>query len=296
MKDVVIVIITYNSAACIATLLDSIAANTPGLDRHVVVVDNGSTDGTLGVLAGRDDIQVIQETNRGYAAGFNRGVAQAPPARSYLLLNPDLVVVSNLGPLLAALTGRAGIAAPRVVDSGGELVASLRRDPTILRAIGLNRTGIAAVSEYVAAGPVYDAPAVADWALGAALAISSECLADVGAWDESYFLYSEETDFCLRARDRGWSTVYEPRSLVRHDEGGSGRSDLTHQMQILNRVRLYRRRHGRAASTAYWLATIASEISWWLRGHRQSRTAVRALLNPAVRPPQLPRDPSLIPS
>ncbi len=86
-----------------------------------------------------------------------------------------------------------------------------------------------------------------DWALGAVLAVARECHEDVGGWDDSFFLYSEETDFCLRRADRGWSTQFVPGSVVTHIGGGSGRSDRTHVMQIVNRVRLYARRHGRAA-------------------------------------------------
>jgi len=128
---------------------------------------------------------------------------------------------------------------------------------------------------------------VVDWALGAVLAMSRTCYDTLGGWDQSYFLYSEETDVCLRARDAGLLTIYEPRSVAVHIGGASGRGSRTHAMQIVNRVRLHRRRHGVVASWCYFWLTLASELSWLARGHRASGAAIWALLRPARRPPEL---------
>ena len=121
------------------------------------------------------------------------------------------------------------------------------------------------------------------------------CNDALGGWDESFFLYSEETDYCLRARDAGWLTRYVPEATATHIGGQSGQSPRIHSMQILNRVRLYSRRHGPVASVAYWLLSIASELSWVLRGHRDSITAVRALLLPRSRPAELGVSDRLVP-
>jgi GT2 family glycosyltransferase len=126
-----------------------------------------------------------------------------------------------------------------------------------------------------------------DWALGAVLLMSRSCFDAVGGWDESFFLYSEETDLSLRARALGLLTRYEPRSVAVHIGGASGRNNSTHAMQIINRVRLYRRRNGPIASWCYYWLTIASEFSWAMRGHRQSRFAIAALLRPSLRPAEL---------
>jgi N-acetylglucosaminyl-diphospho-decaprenol L-rhamnosyltransferase len=134
-----------------------------------------------------------------------------------------------------------------------------------------------------------------DWALGAVMVVSRTCLDALGGWDASYFLYSEETDFCLRARDFGWETWYEPRAMATHVGGASGRSDKTHVMQIVNRVRLYGRRHGQLASVGYLLLTMLSEVSWILRGHVESRAALRALVLPSRRPAELNSGTSLLP-
>jgi GT2 family glycosyltransferase len=124
---------------------------------------------------------------------------------------------------------------------------------------------------------------------------SRRCFEAVGPWDESFFLYSEETDFCLRARDAGWRTRLVPEAVVVHREGGSGRSDSTHVMQIVNRVRLYARRHSTAAGYAYLALNVLSELTWLARGQKQSRASVRGLLRPRSRPSQLGLGRELLP-
>jgi N-acetylglucosaminyl-diphospho-decaprenol L-rhamnosyltransferase len=288
-RELAVVIVTYNSAAVIGTLLDSLPAALGSVTRDVVVVDNGSTDDTAQVVGARSDCRLIRSTNLGYAAGINRGVSEAALAPAILILNPDVVLRPGcVQPMMSALQlpGTAAVA-PKVFGPDGALQFSLRRTPTIPRAMGLNFTTLPVFSEYVNRRAEYTEPHVVDWALGAVLLISRDCFDRVGAWDESFFLYSEETDFSLRCRDIGMVTRYEPSAEAMHIGGESGRDDSTHSMLIVNRVRLYRRRHTAAASWTYYACTIASELSWIARGHRESRRAVMALLRPSTRPPQL---------
>jgi len=288
-SDIQVVIVTYNSVHVISDLLDSLPAALGDLKSDVVVVDNGSTDGTAELVAARGGCRVVRSANVGYAGGINRGAREALSAEAILILNPDVrLQKAAVLPLLEALREpNVGIAAPQVRSPQGALELSLRREPSLLRALGLNRTGLAALSEYVTNHAEYDYPRTVDWALGAVLLVSRKCYESLGGWDESFFLYSEETDFCLRARDLGFGTRYEPRSVVIHIGGGSGRNRMTHAMQIVNRVRLYRRRHGALASWCYYWLTVTSEFSWVIRGHRESLSSIAALLWPARRPRQL---------
>jgi GT2 family glycosyltransferase len=292
-----VVIVAYNSADMIGRLLASVPAALDGTPAELVVVDNGSADGTADLIE-RLGHRVVRASNGGFAAGINRGVRELPEARAILVLNPDVVLrPGSVPPLLAALDlPRTGVVAPRVLDEDGALSRSLRRRPSLGRATGLNRTGLPFLAEYVTRPEDYARPRVVDWALGAVLLFSRECFDRLGGWDESFFLYSEETDFCLRARDAGLLTRYEPASVAVHLGGGSGRTDATHVMQIVNRVRLYRRRQGRAATAVYWALTVLSELSWAARGHRQSRAAIAALLRPSRRPAELGCSDRLIPA
>jgi N-acetylglucosaminyl-diphospho-decaprenol L-rhamnosyltransferase len=228
--DLAVVIVTYNSAHDIGGLLDSLPAALDGLTADVVVVDNGSADGTADLVAARGDCRVVRSANVGYAGGINRGVREAAPAGAILILNPDARLSEHaVPPLLEALREPGtGIVVPQLRSADGALEPSLRREPTLLRALGLEKTGMAALSERVGDAAQYTYPHLVDWAQGAAVLMSRDCFEALQGWDESFFLYSEETDLSLRARDLGLFTRYEPRSVVVHTGGGSGRNDMTH--------------------------------------------------------------------
>lgn len=288
-SEVDIVVVAYNSARDIGALLDSLPAALEDIAANVVIVDNGSTDSTVEILLDRKDCKLVRSANVGYAGGINRGVREGSGANAILILNPDTrLSPGSVAPLLDALrVPGTGIVAPRVLSDHGSLEFSLRREPSLLRALGLGRTRHPALSEYVQEAAAYEHPHAADWVLGAVLMISRHCFDVLGGWDESFFLYSEETDFSLRARDIGLRTWYEPRSVATHVGGGSGRNHQTHAMRAVNRVRLYRRRHGPLASWCFYWLTVASELWWGLRGYPYAHHAARALLRPSIRPREL---------
>ncbi|HEY4854882.1 MAG TPA: glycosyltransferase family 2 protein [Streptosporangiaceae bacterium] len=287
--DIAVVIVTYNSAHVVGDLLDSLPAALDGLTADVIIVDNGSTDGTAELLAAREGCRVVCSANTGYAGGINRGVREAMSAEAILVLNPDVRLhEGSVPPLLAVLREpNVGIVAPQVRSPQGALELSLRREPTLLRALGLTRTKLALFSEYVTRPSDYARPRDVDWALGAVLLMSRKCYDTLNGWDETYFLYSEETDLALRARDAGLLTRYEPRAVAVHIGGQSGRTHRTHAMQIVNRVRLYRRRHGALASWCYYWLAVANELSRVPRGHPESWSGALALLRPTRRPGEL---------
>ena len=290
-----VVVVAFNSAPMLAPLLSSLPDAFTGVDYETIVVDNGSSDGSADV-AESAGCHVIRSTNEGYAAGINKAVA-ASDAPYYMVLNPDTILEPGCArALLRAFDlPRTGVAAPLVLTEDGEWTPSLRREPTVLRSIGLTRTRLPIFSEYVLERQPYRESSVADWAVGAALLVSRACHDEIGGWDASYFLYSEETDFCLRARDLGYLTRFEPAAKVRHIGGASGRSGTTHAMQVINRVRFYGRRHGAVHTYLYFVANLVSEASHVLRGHPESRVAVTALLFPSRRPPQIGASDRMLP-
>jgi N-acetylglucosaminyl-diphospho-decaprenol L-rhamnosyltransferase len=297
IPDVTIVIVTYNSRRLIPGLLDSIPSALDGAIGEVIVVDNSSGDGTADYVAERDDCTLVRSANVGYAAGINRGVTAAQRARAILALNPDVILrPGSIRPMLHALRrANTGIVVPQVRGGEGDLSMSLRREPSILRSLGLTATRLSVFSEYINRRSLYASPRIVDWALGAAVLMSRDCYDSLGGWDESYFLYSEETDLCLRARDKGFLTVYEPSSVIVHIGGQSGQDHRTHSMRCINRVRLYRRRHSGIAAWCFLVLTAAFELRWALRGRRESWTAVRALARPRQRPIELKCSDSLMP-
>jgi N-acetylglucosaminyl-diphospho-decaprenol L-rhamnosyltransferase len=292
-----IIVVTYNSEDVVGELLDSLPGALGELEASVVVVDNGSTDNTVELLLNRGDCKVILSSNVGYAGGINRGVREGSGADAILVLNPDTRLHEGcIAPLYRALRlPGTGVVAPRMLSDDGALVFSLRRNPTLLRALGLTRLKFPALSDLVQEDAAYEQPHVVDWAIGAVLMMTRECFDLLDGWDESFFLYSEETDFLLRARGQGLVTRYEPQSVVVHIGGGSGRSGKTFAMQAINRIRLYGRRHNSVATWCFYVLILARELKWAARGRQERGFAAAALLRPSLRPAELKCAPRLLP-
>lgn len=299
--DVAAVVVTYNSRHHVAALLDSLPAAFGNLTYSVTVVDNGSTDGTPDLLERRSDCNIVRSTNDGYAAGINRAVLASPEAQEILILNPDATLDPDAVPRMReSLRPGVGIVAPCVRERDGSLSPTIRRGPTLGRVGGLSFTGLPAFTERIENPNEYVSEHEVDWAVGAILLVDRRCFDALEGLDESYFLYSEETDFSLRARDAGWATVYTPRAGGMHVGGGSGESAATHTMQMLNRVRLYRRRTngshaGELRAWLYFSMTVLVELRRAILGNRESWPTLRALLRPSLRPPQLGASTTLLP-
>ncbi len=283
---IAIIVVTWNSESEIGELVESLRPVAFDGEVDLIVVDNDSSDGTVARVRATDPKAVIVQTGRnaGYAAAINAGMARAGDVDAYLLLNPDMRLESgSVRPLVDALRSPGvGIVVPRLVDQHGTLRHSLRRSPTILRAwgesvLGGDRAGrFTALGEVVTRPEVYETRTRADWATGASMLISRECANAVGPWDETYFLYSEETDFALRAGDAGFALLFVSDSEFVHHEGESHESAALFMLLTRNRVKLYASRHGRVRTSMFWLAVFAGEL---VRSRRPTRrAAVRALL------------------
>jgi N-acetylglucosaminyl-diphospho-decaprenol L-rhamnosyltransferase len=289
---VAVVVVTYNSATVLPGLVASLPAGMAGTTWQLVIVDNASADDTLDVArsVAPDALVLATGRNDGYAAGINAGVEVAEPHDAVLVLNPDVRLRPGAGSVLAATCADpgTGIAVPRLVDGEDRLILSLRREPTLLRAwadalIGAERAGrIGRLGEVVSVAQTYAHPQQTDWAEGSTVMVSAECWRRCGPWDEEFFLYSEETEYALRARDHGLVTWFVPTAEAVHLEGDSRVSPGLWMLLVLNRLRLYRRRHGSAASAAYWAALVVREGSRAALGREPNQRAVRALLRPSM--------------
>lgn len=286
-RSVVAMVVTYNSTAVIDSLLATLDEGMAGCDWRLVVVDSGSTDGSPDhVRAVRPDAEVVElGRNLGYAAGINAVLRRHPDAGAYLVLNPDVRLTPGSARQMVDALDRhgAGVTAPRELDGSGRLTFTMQREPTIRTAIATGALGRLAnrlgVGDEVADASRYDRVTDAEWITGAILCISGECQREVGAWDESFFLYSEETDLCLRARDAGYRVVLVPTAAATHLQGDSRRSAALWGTLVVNKVRLYRRRHGVLRGAVFWLVVLVSEGVRAALGRDISKGAVRALLS-----------------
>jgi GT2 family glycosyltransferase len=243
---------------------------------------------------------VEMEGNTGWSVALNAGISAADEFDAVMVLNPDirlgpgsaLAMYRVLGQQLSA--GWVGMVAPRIYDGDGHPSPSLRREPTVARALGEAVFGTCAGQYHPVLGEtVYDEIAyeqntAADWATGACLLISVHCLNATGPWDESFFLYSEETEYALRARDRGFRTVLAPDAKVTHLGGGScgdiGNSETSPRLWsilTLSKVKMYRKRHSLPAYAVFWSVVFLGQLVAAALGRPWGRRAVAALLRPS---------------
>ena len=289
MDKVAVAVVTYNSAGVVGGLIESLPTGLAGIPFQLLVADNNSSDDTIDVVqALAPDARIIaMGRNAGYAAGLNAAVAAADPHTAILVLNPDVrlghgCVTALLGAL--QIPG-GGVAVPRLVDGAGTLMTTIRREPSVGRAfgdaiVGARRAGkFRFTGELVTDPRAYRVSSTVDWAEGSTQLISSECWVRCGPWDESFFLYSEETEFDLRVRDQGLEVRFEPNADAVHLKGESRTSPRLWALLTVNRVRLYHRRHGLIRTAFFWLAYVIREASRSVVGHRTSRAALHALLH-----------------
>lgn len=299
MPRVAIVIVTYNSAQVLGGCLASLAAGAEGVRlAAVVVADNASKDDSLALAKDATGLPVVPlpvGRNAGYAAAINAGIETLDLGEldAVLVLNPDCRLRPGALAVLAKALDRpgTGIAVPRLISTDGVLHHSLRRAPTVRGAwaealIGGRRAG--RLGEMITDPERYERPGPADWATGAAMLVSAKAIAELGPWDESFLLYSEETEFALRAGDRGWALWFEPASVVEHIGGDAKINPMLAALLTVNRVRLFRRRRGRLASVAFYLAVLLGETMRAATGRSTARASVVALLRPSRRLRSLP--------
>ena len=222
------VIVNYEAGPLLIDCIRSVLADTSAGPVELVVVDNGSRDGSVEALqTAFPEVRVVRSPgNVGYARGANFGIA-ASYAPVIAVLNADLTLVpGSAGALVARLEQDAGLGAvgPRVRNPDGSDYPSARRLPSIPVAVGHGLLGLWWPSNpftkryrQLDADPAHARPV--DWASGSALWLRRDALDAVGGWDERYFMYMEDVDLCWRLRRGGFGVAYEPAGEVVHVQG-----------------------------------------------------------------------------
>ncbi len=218
------VVVTYDALPWIEQCLASVR----GVE--TVVVDNGSSDGTVGVVRERfPDVRVIEAENRGLGAGWNIGIRETSSAY-VLLLNADAWLVEGALERLvefAESRPRAAVVGPRLLNLDGTLQRSVRGFPTVWRLateyffLRKLAPGSRALNAFYAGGFGHDEPRDVEVVMGACMLLRREAIEQVGDCDEDYFLFSEETDWCYRFREAGWQVAFFPGAECVHVRGAS---------------------------------------------------------------------------
>ncbi|HXV02497.1 MAG TPA: glycosyltransferase family 2 protein [Gaiellaceae bacterium] len=250
MPDLAVVVVTYNGLPYVERTLESVA----GLE--TVVVDHGSTDGTLDLVRERfPEVRVFEQENRGLAAGWNRGIRETS-APYVLVLNADAWLVGEAAEQLVRFAEdhvRAGYVGPKLLNPDGTLQPSVRSFPTpwrlateylFLRKLAPRSR---ALNAFYGAGFGHDEARVVDFTKGAAFLLRRAAFEEVGPFDEEFFLFSEETDWCYRLREAGWQALFDPDAEAVHVGGASWRpqSATLFREQVKGHLRFLAKHRGR---------------------------------------------------
>lgn len=302
MHSLVVSIINYRTGELTLNCVRSVVAAIGAVDAEVIVIDNRSDDGSAEMIA--DWIAAQQPpvpvrllrsaTNSGFSGGHNQAIG-AQKADFYLVLNSDALVRAGFfGALLAAAKAHpdAGLLAPCIEYEDGTQQTSCFRFPSpaselIRGACSGPVTRLLARHDVPLSMP--PAPGQIGWASFACILLRGRMVDTIGPMDEGYFLYFEDTEYCLRARKAGWRIAYVNEARVVHFRGGSGpvkalaaaRKRLPSYFYA-SRSRFLYQAHGFAG-------LLAANLSWLLgRGIAK----LRWLVGKAVPPPNEgePRD------
>jgi hypothetical protein len=241
-----VVIVTHNSGSVLSECLEALRRDT-SIPFEIIVVDNSSSDETMSILARDSSLRFRQNSaNVGFAAGCNQGLALAT-GEYFVLLNPDVIVHHHSLDRLASwldANPAVGIVGPQSTDANGAVQRYQTARPGILsyitRILGYDTITLSAVHDR--------RPVETDWVSGLCLMARRHMLKDIGGFDDGFFMYSEDVDWCLLARSAGWKVALLRNVEVIHlnDGGHSARSD--YMARIFNvkqgQLRLFARHYG----------------------------------------------------
>ena len=263
MVDLSIVIVSWNVSELLVACLHSIlrgpvrteAADGEGPLVEIIVVDSASSDNTVSIVRERfPQVTLLpQDENVGFTRGNNIGL-EASSGRYILLLNPDTEIVDDaLAHMVLYMEDHAdvGILGPRTLNSDGTTQSSRRRFPTIplafFESTWLQRFAPRGMLDrFYVNDAADDAIVEVDWVQGSALMARYSVYDQIDGLDEGYIMYSEELDWCRRAKDVGWGVVYLGTAQIVHHGGKSteqvkARSHIYFQQ---SKLRYFRKYHG----------------------------------------------------
>jgi N-acetylglucosaminyl-diphospho-decaprenol L-rhamnosyltransferase len=299
MPDVAVVVVTYNALPWVERSLESIRGY------ETIVVDHGSTDGTLELVRERfPGARLIQQENRGLGGGSNAGM-RVSSADYFLLLNSDAWAVDDAVERLVTFADErpdAAVVGPRLLNTDGSLQPSVRGFPTLWRLATeyffLRKLAprSRALNAFYGSRFAHDEVREAEFVMGACLLVRRLAADTVGLFDEDFFMFSEETDLCYRFRQAGWKVLFFPGAEFVHVGGATTAQNWgpMYREQLRGHLRFLAKHEGpREAERARRLLLASMRLrSIVFRGERRrtaaeaarwlSRSKARDLLSPGA--------------
>ncbi len=282
MPSVAVVVVTYNALPWLERCLESVHGH------ETIVVDHGSTDGTLELVRERfPNARLIQQENRGLGGGSNAGM-RASSADYFLLLNSDAWALGDAVERLAAFAEErpdAAVIGPRLLNTDGSLQRSVRGFPTLWRLtteyffLRKLAPGSRTLNAFYGSRFTHDEVREAEFLMGACLLVRRLAADTVGLFDEDFFMFSEETDWCYRFRAAGWKVLFYPGAEFVHVGGATTAQNWgpMYREQLRGHLRFLAKHEGlREAERARRLLLASMRLrSVVFRGERR-RTAAEA--------------------
>jgi len=282
-------IVTWNTRDLTVKAIRRLVDGEPTCDLRILVHDNASNDGTPEAIRAEVPQAMVEVAgaNLGFARGMNRLIARSD-APWFLALNsdawPDPGAVATMV-RAAQEHPNIGAVAPRIERPEGGLEHSTFPFPSarvalLTMARGYSqRFGRTARRRLLVGAWDHDKPTTVDWAVGAALLMPRAVIDRVGGFDERFFMYAEDLDWCWRATRAGHPVWFEPKAVIRHVGGASAAQSYGDRAPIAymrNTYRFYRRAHGAIATAAYRAANLIGSSRLLAshlirRDHRQAR-------------------------
>ncbi len=234
MSSIAVIIVNHNTREHLRACLASVQQEALG---EVIVIDNASSDGSVEMVQAYYPQVVLHASkeNIGYGAAANLAVAFST-AKYVLLLNSDTLLQTGVLQALSIYLDRnpqAAVVGPRLVNPDGTLQASCHQTPGTLKWLFDNCTlsrlirYIPVLRNYSLLTWSHNQARIVPWVLGAALAIRREAFEAVGGFDETFFMYFEETDICYRLNIEGWEVHFAPVATIMHVGGASTMQNST---------------------------------------------------------------------
>jgi len=286
-----VIVISWNVKKLLHRALASIYASwgeSPGLE--VIVVDNASSDTSVAMV--QEDFPqaylIINQTNLGYPAGCNQGLAVAS-GQYLLILNPDTEIIKDALATLVQymdLHPQVGMVGPMLIYPDGMHQSSRRRFPTLpilfLESTWLEKfTPLKHIKNYYLQDIPDTITQEVDWVTGAAMLVRRGVWLQIGGLDEGFFMYSEELDWCKRIKNEGWNIMYVPQATIIHHEGKSSEQVAAerHIYFQSSKIRYTRIYHGNVAAILlyhwlrwqYFYQILLESIKWTLGHERELR-------------------------